>query len=187
MNDQEYLQLRDEFVRPFYLSLLHGNFTFKITDDSTELGTRIVDAAKSISDTQLLRLLREREWRGRLTASWFVGLTSRSVFIEEIGQLLIGSEMVYAGQGYCLALGLIGGQTCRGLLSDYLREYLPLRGRIYDQLWAIGALCYLQPSPPEEFLDPQLWTEGTQQLDPAAGILEFAELVGYLKQNRFIA
>jgi hypothetical protein len=68
-----------------------------------------------------------------------------------------------------------------------LREYLPLRGRIYDQLWAIGALCYLQPSPPEEFLDPQLWTEGTQQLDPAAGILEFAELVGYLKQNRFIA
>ena len=183
---EELRRLREEFVHPFYMSLLHGNLTGHNAGHSAEFCARIGDAARAVSDAQLFRLLREPEWRGRLTAAWFVGLTRRSSFIEEIGKLLLESKLVYAGQGYCVALGLIGGQACRSHLGDYLKEYLPLNGRFYDQTWAIGALAHLQGFPPQEFLEPRLWTEATGQLDPRAGIDDFADLVGHLQKNRII-
>jgi len=172
------------FVLPFYLSLLHGNFASGWYDDAHS--QRIANAAKTISDDQLKQLFKG-EWRCRLTAAWFVGLSRRSSFVEEVAELLLESKLAYAGQGYCVALGLVGGKSCENHLREYLKKYLPFRGRHYDQDWAIGALAHLQGATPQEFLDPARWDEATARWQPLAGVQEFDELVKCLQQHQMIA
>ena len=138
----------------------------------------------SSTDDELALLLDMREWRGRITAAWLIGLTQRTRFVERIGQLLQASELTYAGQGYCVAMGLIGGIPCEQHLRNYLKRYLPLINRIYDQEWAIGALTHILGSPPAEFLEPALWESGDMKLDPHDGISKFADLVDYLQKHR---
>jgi hypothetical protein len=130
--------------------------------------------------------LDEREWRGRLCAAWFIGLSKRASFVPSIGQLLLASETVYAGQGYCIALGLIGGQECARLLHAYLKVYLPLNGRVYDQNWAVGALAYIEGAPPVEYLEQEFWRGDKYVMDPAEGTENFGEIVSYLRQYRMI-
>ena len=176
--------LRETFVKPFYLKL-GGNFISSLGGDD-ELRRRLVEAARTISDQDLARLLKMREWRGRLMAAWFVGLSRRDSFVEQIAELLLSSDMVYAGQGYCFALGIIGGHSCKLHLRAYLEKYLPFEGRFYDQSWAIGALTYLEGAPPLEFLDPALWTDGTQVIDPWQGGRLFREIVEFIYDHRMV-
>jgi hypothetical protein len=174
--------LRASFVRPFYLSLLHGNFTDGTVPKNKDLPSQLAGAAKAISDEEIDCLLAEREWRGRLTAAWLAGLSRRSKFVAPIVGLLMASELVYAGQGYCVALGLIGNDECVGGLRSYLRKYLPLNGRFYDQHWALGALAHIEGYPPNEFLDSVLWAEANDDraLD---GVRRFQEIVLYLRRH----
>jgi len=178
----------DCFVRPYYLTLLHGNLRSGSPD---ELGLATVKAlataASEITDEQLRTLLDRREWRGRLVASWFIGLTTRASFTEHIGRLLLASEVTYAGQGHCLALGLIGGPVAAEFLKAYLRKYLPPRGRIYDQSWAIGALAHLDGESPMEFMSDELWYDDAVTLDPYKGITSFFDLVFYLRNQHLLA
>ena len=185
LNDPTERALRDAFVYPFYLSLLHGNFIGGRY--GAEHSRRIADAARTISDEQIGRLLSQREWRGRLVAGWFTGLTKRSHFVRDIVDLLIASEMVYAGEGYCIALALIGDAACAEGLRAYLAKYLPLNGRVYNQDWAIGALTVIGGHPPGEFLDAALWTDGSYHMDSSAGIRDVAEIVAYVQRNAMTA
>lgn len=175
----------ESFVEPFYLDLnLRSLSATDENADALRAGIRL--AAATISDGQISQLLAVPEWRGRRTAAWFVGLTRRAQFVDEIGRLLLASELVYAGEGYCLALALIGGATSERHLCEYLHEYLPFRGRWNDQNCAIGALAYLRGAPPAEFLDPALWAEADGRVDPIASIDAFRTLVAYLEQHRMI-
>jgi hypothetical protein len=182
----------EQFVVPIYRSLLNANFTRPPRD--ADLGGRteqerdaicaqIVTAAKAISDEQIAALLSGPGWRERLVAGWLAGLSKRRSFVETIGGLLHASQQTYAGQGYCVALGLIGDSECRGYLREYLSKYLPLNGRFYDQHWAIGALTHLEGSAPEELLAPELWTSGSRSIDPLAWIESFAGLVELLDKH----
>jgi len=185
--NEELRLLRDGFVQPFYGALLHANFALEQARYSVTLSAQIGAAARAVSDPQLRLLLEQREWRGRLTAAWFVGLTGRARFVAKLAELLLASELTYAGQGYCVAMGLIGGFTCQCHLRDYLNKYLPLRGRFYDQTWAIGALAQIEGSPPRDFLEPTLWTDRKGRLDPGAAIKRFQDLVDYLHEHGIIA
>jgi Family of unknown function (DUF6000) len=178
--------LRDIFVRPFYLRLLHGNFTRPREADVGGLRQDIATATSAILDEQIERLLNEREWRGRLCAAWFTGLGKRAKFVPSIGELLLASEIVYAGEGYCMALGLIGGEECARLLRSYLKIYLPLAGRVYNQGWAIGALSYIEGAPPAEYLGQELWRDGEYVMHPTEAIGSFSEVVSYLRQYQMI-
>lgn len=180
--------LRDSFVRPFYLSLLGGRFTRTDARGGEGFAKRIEEAACAISDDQIERLLGQEEWRGRLAAAWFVGLSKRSKFVRRIADLLISSEVTYAGQGYCIALGLIGNDECVDGLRSYLAKFLPLNGRFYDQDWALGALALITGSPPEEFLDPALWVfDQNLSMKPLEGVRRVNEIAHYLRQRRIIA
>jgi hypothetical protein len=172
-------------VRPFYLKLLHGNFVRPSEADSG-FGQAIANAASVISDQQIEQLLIDREWRGRLCAAWFIGLNKRTNFIRSIGELLLASELTYAGEGYCVALGLIANEECAQLLHSYLKIYLPLKTRVYNQDWAIGALTYIEGAPPSEYLEQSLWREGDYFMDPAKGIRHFGEMVSYLRQHHLV-
>jgi len=121
-----------------------------------------------------------------MTAAWFVGLTGRKSFIRQIAELLLASEMVYAGSGYCVALGIIGGDECAGYLRSYLRKYLPLKARFYDQECAIGSLAHIENGAPQEFLDPALWTDDGHALDPGRGIQNFEQIYRHLREHRMI-
>jgi hypothetical protein len=176
--------LREKFVSPIYLRLLHANFARNEIEGSNDARARIAEAARTISDEEILKLLRTPEWRGRLVAGWCIGLSGRTHFVDEIAELLLASELGYSGQGYCVALGLIGDEKSRMYLRDYLRKYLPLNGRWYDQLWAIGALAKLEGKPPVEFLDPELWIENDGSLNPINGIREFRQLVKFLTVHK---
>jgi hypothetical protein len=178
--------LREKFVKPLYLRLLHANFARKEIEGSEDTSARIAEAARTISDEEIERLLRMPEWRGRLVAGWCVGLSRRTHFVDEIAELLLASKQTYAGQGYCVALGLIGDEKSRMYLRDYLREYLPLNGRWYDQLWAIGALAKVEGNPPVEFLEPDLWSESKGQLNPVDGIHRFRKLAEFLTLNKMM-
>jgi Family of unknown function (DUF6000) len=173
------LAVREKFVRPFYLKLLHANFAHG-REGGGEFNHQLAHAASAISDDQIVRLLEEKEWRGRLCAAWFIGLSGRAPFVTSIGEKLLASEMVYAGQGYCVALGLIGGKQSSDALHAYLRRYLPLEGRFYDQDWAVGALANIEGSVPAEFLDPQLWRDPKGIMDPTEGADAFSAVVAHL-------
>jgi hypothetical protein len=173
------------YVRPFYLSLLHANFT------STDLGyddahsQRIANAAGAISDGQIKRLLGLPEWRSRLSAAWFTGLSRRAKFVESLGTLLLERRLGYASQGYCLALALIGEDTCESYLCRYLEELLPFHEN-RDQGWAIGALAYIRSANLERYIEPALWSGAHADLQPASAIKQFASITQYLQQHRMI-
>ena len=179
--------IRERSVRPFYLALLHGNLCRRDLDLAVDLPARIGEAAKAIADSELATLIEAREWRGRLAAAWFIAITQRRGFVDAIGRLLLASELTYAGQGYCVALGLIPEPSCEEYLRSYLRLYLPPRGRFYDQTWAVGALAHIRQKRPDEFLEPTLWRDTDGGLDPEDGIKDFDSLVGYLVEHGVVA
>ena len=186
-NESRLIAITKRFVGPFYSSLLNGNLMrWSEEPHKPRQLAPIGKAARKISDADLKLLFAQSEWRGRLTAAWFAGLTKRAKFVDTIGPLLLESELVYAGQGYCLAMGLIGGPKCEEYLCSYLKKYLPARGRVYNQTWAIGALAYLRGARPEEFLKPLLWEESSRNMDPEHGIKDFAGLISFLEKNRLI-
>lgn len=75
--------LRDVFVRPYYLSLLHANF-MGVNKDDAAFPARVAEAAATISDQEIEYLLRSSGWRERLVAGWFAGLTNRSSFASRL-------------------------------------------------------------------------------------------------------
>jgi hypothetical protein len=165
--------LAEKLVVPYYLRLLGGAQQPGFASAVRQLQA----AVKDITDAEITALLDEWNWRTRLIGGWIVALTRRRQFVDRIAALLIESDLVYAGQGYCAAFGLIGDADCCRHLRMYLGEYLPPKGRIYDQVWAIGALTYAEGQSPVDLLVPELWDD----MNPLVGIDVFrrsAEAVG---------
>ena len=160
-----------------YLKLLHGNALDMSGSDRTEFANAMGRDARHITDRELGTLL-DSEWRSRLTAAWLIGLDRRARFRDRLGEMLLDSELVYAGQGYCLALARFETAADVDILRAYLDKYVPL-DRAYDQNWAIGALLYLDErlggNRAGRFLTP-----GARWKNPATSRLDPAE------QQRFI-
>jgi hypothetical protein len=157
--------LDEQVVGPFYMALVGGGLKPGFSSSVSEFRSAI----QAVTDADVGDLLDQCDWRNRLVAGWIIGLTRRTSFVERIGTLLIEHEVGLAGQGYCVALGLIGDESCRRHLRAYLATYLPARGRDYDQLWAFGALTYVEGQAPHDLLDSLLW----EDMDPLAGIRVF--------------
>jgi len=121
------------------MKLLGGNLLDWDGPDRTAFMRDIGRDAQQITDHELSTLL-DSEWRSRLTAAWLIGLNRRTQFRDRIGALLLESQLVYAGRGYCLALARFETAADADLLCAYLDRYLPRTDLEYDQHWAIGAL-----------------------------------------------
>jgi hypothetical protein len=118
----------------------HGNFLALGQGERRRFLRKLGRSARQVSDRELAILL-ESGWRERLTASWLIGLDRREQFRDRIGELLLASEMGYAGQGYCLALARFATPGDASLLASYLDTYLLQVDNRYDQDWAMGACC----------------------------------------------
>jgi hypothetical protein len=83
------------FVRPNYHALFDGRFIYGDIKDAR----RIFRAARAISNSQLRRLLKTTEYRGRFAAAWYIGLTRRSQFVDQIPELLREGDLFHANLG----------------------------------------------------------------------------------------
>jgi hypothetical protein len=98
--------------------------------------------ARQISDEDLNTLL-ELDWRSRITAAWLIVLDRRTQFWESLGELLLASELAYAGIGYCIALVRFAQPEDADILAAYLHRYLTRSDCYYDQDAALGGLLHL--------------------------------------------
>ncbi len=101
--DTELRDVIDRYVTPGegnikrYLKLLHGNFAALNASERATFLRLLVEAAEQITDHELAVLF-QSEWRSRITAAWLIGVNRRSQFRAHMGELLLESRLVYAGQ-----------------------------------------------------------------------------------------
>ncbi|WP_436788544.1 DUF6000 family protein [Yinghuangia sp. YIM S10712] len=110
--------------------------------ERAQFAQELADAAGEITPRELGVLL-EAGWRERRTAAWLIAVAGRTEFRDRLGELLLDSEVCYAGQGYCVALATFGTVADADLLCAYLDRYLRRPDLRYDQEFAIGALLHL--------------------------------------------
>lgn len=88
------------------------------------------------------RLLTDFNWRPRLTGAFFAALKRFTSLEPWIGQLLLRSDLCFAGRFYCVALAEFNTPNGLAYLRKYLEYYLTRPDLDYDQGYAMGALAY---------------------------------------------
>jgi hypothetical protein len=133
---------RKDSDHPRYLELKSARVLRPGWPHAKRFARHLIDDAATITDAELEALL-AYEWRSRLTAAWLIGVDRRESFRERIGDLLLASEVCYAGGAYCFALARFGKHADAEILTAYLDRYLPRTDLRYDQPAALGALLHL--------------------------------------------
>lgn len=130
-------KLIDRFVIPIYqrLAPLHS---YKEDVMKATLAIRH-DASPNVSK----QLLGDFNWRTRSTGAYFAAVFDFKEFEENIGRLLLKSEVCYAGKIYALALALFNTKRSTQFLDQYLDYYLQQPQLYFDQSDVMGALLYL--------------------------------------------
>lgn len=142
--DPELRELVHRYVTPErrYMRLLGGDLMRMAAPELQQFTTALGHAADEISPHELGILL-EGGWRERHTAAWLIAVAYRTEFRERLGELLLASEVCFAGRGYCVALATFGTPADADLLASYLDHYLRRPDLYYDQADALGALLHL--------------------------------------------
>lgn len=141
-------EIYSRWVNPLYLRFLHGNFrgyllAEELSDEREQLVSTFRRCLSEVDPEVVAKLLRQTEWRARLTGSWYAGLRGWRQFTDELGQLLVESRMRFACQGYCAALACFADEASAGYLCRYLNVWLPQVDKFYDQHWALPALVWI--------------------------------------------
>ncbi len=144
LEDPELGRVVNRYVTPGrrYKKLSYQNLMRMAPEDRSRFGRAFAEDARLVTDDELRNLL-DYEWRARRTAAWLIGLDRRSRFREQLGDLLLASELGLAGKGYCFALARFGTEKDVQLLVAYLDRYLPRTDLSYDQAEALGALQFI--------------------------------------------
>jgi hypothetical protein len=125
-----------------YIDLLGGQYTGFRGAARTRFADRMIADASAVTDDELATLLASG-WRTRITAAWLIGVDLRTSYRARLGELLLDSEVCFAGRGYCFALARFGTHEDAGILTSYLERYLPRTDLHYDQDVALGALLHI--------------------------------------------
>ena len=123
--------LRDDWVRPLYMGLHQPQ------------ARACVARLALADDTVIARLLGQCDWRSRTAGAYLAALTERPGFTEQLGGLLLASEVCYAGSAYCLALVALDTPASRDYLHRYLEHYLRQPQLHFEQAQAMAAIRYL--------------------------------------------
>ncbi|MFI0721948.1 DUF6000 family protein [Streptomyces sp. NPDC021224] len=197
-DDPELMEAIRRYVTPGeranrrYLKLLGGQFARHDVPDKATFLRALVEDAHQITDHELGVLL-DCEWRSRITAAWLIGISRRDQFRERLGTMLLASELVYAGQGYCFALARLGTEQDAEILTAYLDHYLPRDDCQYDQPWALGALLRIDElrgaNHAGRFLQPDgLWQQwAKERFDAATQKKRIDELSSYVDKDPDLA
>lgn len=140
---------RDEelmtWVAPLYLHVLHGNHLRLRVSERDEFVAETRRVLAQADETGLRLLLWDGNWRPRLTAAWLAGIQRRMRLEPLIAELLLASEVTFAGQGYCFALARFATPSAADALASYLERWLARTDGLYEQHWALAALERIDP------------------------------------------
>ncbi|MCX5328741.1 DUF6000 family protein [Streptomyces sp. NBC_00140] len=141
--DPELLALIHRYVTPGRRYLKLGGPLRRMTEpERTKFIRELGEAAGDITPRELTILL-EGGWRERKTAAWLIAVARRTEFRERLGELLLASEVCFAGSAYCVTFATFTTPADADLLAAYLDRYLRRPDLYYDQPAAIGALLHL--------------------------------------------
>lgn len=137
--------LTSRFVAPFYLLILHGNYSSDgFVQERDEFVREANDAKKFINEAVIDWLLEARDWRPRISGVWFCGILKRQNYAARIGELLIASQYGLAGQAYCFAMASFADEASAANLCNYLDMYLGKPEKKCDlEAWAVPALMWI--------------------------------------------
>lgn len=144
----------EKWVMPFYLRVLGP------TNYSTEFLESAKLALDEVQPDIISMLLNERDWRPRLTAGWFAGVKRWEEFTQQIGDLLIASELCYQGEGFCFALARFGSGGAVAHLQQYLDIWLNRPDCCYDQDVALASLQWIDEQCSTSYAMPYLVAGG---------------------------
>jgi len=163
----------ERWVVPFY------RVSFRAVDSAFHQALRKIYA--EITPTVVELLLKDYNWRPRLTGAFFAAVKQIRSFEDHIGRLLVRSDLCYAGSIYCVALAEFNTPIGLGYLKKYLEYYLTRPDLDYDQMAAMGAISYLDRQNGtkclEEFLPKwtAYWDAKSWKMDLSEVIDRFAD------------
>jgi hypothetical protein len=139
----ELFKLTRRYVTPGQRYLKLGGSLLGLSGRERAKFTRKLGKAASDISPRELGILLNGGWRERTTAAWLIAVAGRTEFRERLGELLLASEVPFAGEAYCVALAAFGAPADADLLVAYLDRYLPRPDLDYDQAAALGAFLLL--------------------------------------------
>lgn len=123
----------DRWVIPFYMKRIY----------LTTFQTAFAQVRPELHNSIIERLLGEFNWRPRQVGALFAAIQNETTFIDQIGKLLLKSEVCFAGESYALALATFGSSECISYLETYLDYYLTQPNLHFDQTDVYAALIVL--------------------------------------------
>lgn len=175
------------WVTPIYQQVLHGSHLGLQGDEREEFVAAARRAVSEADEAGLRLLLWDGNWRPRLVAAWLAGIVQARRLTPLLAELLLESEVTYAGQGYCFALARFGTPEAALALDRYLERWLPQVECAYDQDWALAALFSIDEGRARKHLGAwaafgDRWRmDGAGELDKARARL--AAVIAFADQN----
>lgn len=172
------VEFREKWISPFYLGFLGANF-IEYDNDMLQEFANAIDKTIPKCNIALIEELLQGDWRSRLVGSWFAGIHKYDQLVDNIGKLLLDSEFTYAGQGYCFAILCFKTNPAKDYLVKYLKKYLPLWQKNYDQVWAFATYQVLENKLEDKIM--QLW--GTYENEITSSKMQLAELKNRINKS----
>ena len=147
-------EIGEKWVKPLYMWVtMPENWT----PDSILAARRLVS---EVEPQLVTLLLDEHDWRPRLVAGWFAGVKHWPTFTDQLGNLLVESELCYQGEAFAFALARFASDDAVRYLRSYLDVWLARPDRWYDQNTVMAALQLIDEQRKTSFADPYLVENG---------------------------
>jgi hypothetical protein len=141
--DKEFIS---KYVIPFYLG---GKY-------NKEFRKNYLKISESVDSELVSKLLGDFDWRPRSVGAYFAALGGMKNFEENIGHLLLRSDVCYAGHEYCIALASFSSPEAINYLNEYLAYYLEKPDLWFDQNSAMAALSFIGANNGENLMAPHM-------------------------------
>ena len=128
---QEFIE---RWIQPFYMLAL---------SDAARLEGPLRGVLGEIDESLVRKLLAYVDWRPRVVGGFFAAVRGCVGMTDDIGRLLLRSDVCYAGIMYCVALARFNTPSAVKYLRDYLEHYLQRPDLWFDQQVALAALRFL--------------------------------------------
>lgn len=147
--------LSQDFINKYVISLYMKRI------DNVEFREYFLTIKDSVDNEVVAKLLGDFNWRTRSVGADFAAIYNMNEYEDNIGKLLLRSDVCYAGRNYCLALASFSSTVAINYLQQYLEYYLRQPDLWFDQDWAMAALSYIGINKGEDLLTPymDLWNE----------------------------
>jgi predicted RNA-binding protein with RPS1 domain len=135
-----------EWTLPYYMELnrpwiqKHSNHT---DGELPLIQEKLVEDYCQIDESLVSRLLAHFNWRTRIAGAYFAAIKNYTQFEEQIGRLLLKSDLCFAATGYCIAIARFNTEQGRNFLKQYLRYYLTKPNLYFEQSFVLQTLLCL--------------------------------------------